>query len=79
MMLRRWLVGGIVLLLLSCAMENEEVDREALPTSPEDVCPLLVGSRAPNVTLKTKDGSSVDLSALLVKKPAIMVFYRGGW
>jgi len=79
MRLRRWVVGGIVLLLLSCAMENEEVDGEALPTSPEGVCPLLVGSRAPNVALKTKDGSSVDLSAILSEKPVILVFYRGGW
>ena len=79
MMLRRWLAGGIVLLLLSCAAENEEVDGEALPTSPEDICPILVGYRVPNVTLKTKDGSPVDLSALLAEKPAIMVFYRGGW
>ena len=79
MMLRRWLVGGIALLLLSCAMETEEVDGEALPTSPKDVCPLLVGSRVPNITLKTKDGSPVDLSAILSEKPVILVFYRGGW
>jgi peroxiredoxin len=33
----------------------------------------------PNVTVKTADGSPVSLQALLMQKPAVIVFYRGGW
>ena len=49
------------------------------PTSPQDVCPLLVGMRIPSVTLTTADGSALDLITAVEERPAVLVFYRGGW
>jgi len=31
------------------------------------------------VTVKTADGSPVSLKALVMQKPTIVIFYRGGW
>ena len=50
-----------------------------LPKNPEDVQPLQVGERIPDVKVKTIDGNLVDLVTLLKQKPTILVFYRGGW
>lgn len=42
------------------------------------VCPVLIGTKIPEVTLRAVDGSAVNLSTVL-KKPSVIVFYRGGW
>ncbi len=47
--------------------------------SAESVRPLLLGSKAPAVTLHRLDGSATTLGAELAGKPAVLVFYRGGW
>jgi peroxiredoxin len=33
----------------------------------------------PEVTLRTADGEAFDLSAAVSRKPAVLIFYRGGW
>ena len=43
------------------------------------VHPLLLGSQAPDVALKTLDGKETSLRQQMAGKPAILVFYRGGW
>lgn len=55
------------------------IDRTQIRDRAEDVTPLLNGATVPNVTVKTADGSPVSLQALLMQKPAVIVFYRGGW
>ena len=55
------------------------IDRTQIRDKAEDVTPLLNGTMAPNVTVKTADGSPVSLRALLMQKPSVIVFYRGGW
>lgn len=45
----------------------------------EDICPLLIGENMPNATLKDGLGRNVDLLSTLDEKPAVLVFYRGGW
>ncbi len=50
-----------------------------LPISAEDVCPILVGTTVPKLTLTTASGSPFDLNAAIAKKPAVLIFYRGGW
>ncbi len=54
----------------------------AAPTaaaSAGDICPLLIGSPVPEVTVKTVAGESFDLNAAIGSKPTILIFYRGGW
>jgi len=55
------------------------VDRSIIRDSAEDVTPILNGTTVPKATVKTADGSTVSLQALLMQKPSVVVFYRGGW
>jgi peroxiredoxin len=55
------------------------VDRAQIRENAEDVTPILNGTIVPKATVKTADGSPVSLQALLMQKPSIVVFYRGGW
>lgn len=61
------------------AVQANAFDRAVIADSAENVTPILNGSTVPNVMVKTADGSPVSLPALLMQKPAVIVFYRGGW
>jgi peroxiredoxin len=50
-----------------------------VPSSPQDVCPVLTGASIPAVTLRTADGEVFDLSEAVRQQPSVLVFYRGGW
>ncbi|MGD9583512.1 MAG: peroxiredoxin-like family protein [Lysobacterales bacterium] len=50
-----------------------------LAASATEVRPLLLGSAVPEVKLQTVDGADTTLKTLLAGKPAVLVFYRGGW
>lgn len=47
--------------------------------SAEAVQPVLTGTTAPPVTLKTVDGEEFNLRAEAKRGPLALVFYRGGW
>ncbi len=40
---------------------------------------LKVGDSIPDVTLRTVEDKEVRLRKLVSDKPAVLVFYRGGW
>lgn len=44
----------------------------------EDVSPLLIGEKIPNVELATIDGTKIETDKILSKKTVVIV-YRGGW
>ncbi len=50
-----------------------------IAASPNQVHPLLLGTQLPDVALKTLDGKETTLWKQMDGKPAILVFYRGGW
>lgn len=50
-----------------------------LAAGPTAICPLLLGSAAPDAALQTVDGQATTLGKALAGKPAVLVFYRGGW
>jgi len=50
-----------------------------VPTVATEVRPILIGSALPKITLKDAAGKTVDLNASIGAKPAVLVFYRGGW
>jgi hypothetical protein len=52
---------------------------ESVPKSPENVCPKLNGMKIPELALKNTDGADIDLTPAIRTKPALLVFYRGGW
>ena len=47
--------------------------------SAEEIRPLLVGTKIPAAKLITSDGEPLDLNETVKKKPAVLMFYRGGW
>jgi peroxiredoxin len=49
-----------------------------LPSKPEDIAPLLIGEKIPNLSLTTAFGKAVT-TQVLFSKPTVLVFYRGGW
>jgi len=69
----------ISVFLITLSFNTSALDRTAVATTAEDVTPLLNGQSIPNVTLKTADGAPVSLQALIMQKPSIVLFYRGGW
>ncbi len=52
---------------------------DEIAASATEVHPLLLGSQAPDIDLKTLDGKDTTLWKQMDEKPAILVFYRGGW
>jgi peroxiredoxin len=50
-----------------------------LAASADQIRPVLLGSKLPEVTLTTLSGKATTLKAQVAGKPAILVFYRGGW
>jgi peroxiredoxin len=50
-----------------------------VPLSPQDIHPLAVGDSVPDGTLTTLAGKRVSLKTLIVQKPTVLIFYRGGW
>lgn len=61
------------------SFQSFALDRTTIKEKAEDVTPLLNGMSVPNVVVETADGSPVSLQALLMQKPTVIVFYRGGW
>jgi len=45
----------------------------------DDIHPLLVGTKVPDVFLNDVKGKQVKLYSLLEQKPTVLIFYRGGW
>ena len=60
----------------------DAVEEKPLPQSAGQVRPVLVGAALPPAVLPGDDAShwvNFDLGAAVAEKPAVLVFYRGGW
>lgn len=66
-------------LLLCAAFSSYAIERDTIAESAQDVTPLLNGMIAPHTTLQTPAGAPVSLKAVLMNKPTLILFYRGGW
>jgi hypothetical protein len=67
------LVAGGLVLLGPQGSEAEDV------SSAEEVSPILVGTTAPEGTVRTEDGKAVTLGSLRGGEPTVLVFFRGHW
>ncbi|MBK7625617.1 MAG: AhpC/TSA family protein [Bacteroidales bacterium] len=45
----------------------------------EDISPLLIGEKIPDISLISTAGNQETLAAITGGKPSILLFYRGGW
>lgn len=52
---------------------------DSVANAPELVRPLLNGMKIPALTLRDSTGAAFDLTSSIEARPAIVVFYRGGW
>lgn len=50
-----------------------------LPNKAEDISPLLIGEKVPEVEITALSGSAVHLTEQVKAKRAVVIFYRGGW
>jgi len=64
---------------LSATVQAQTPSGGDVADSPQAIRPLLIGSTVPEVTLKTGDGTDIDLRAATGKQPTILIIYRGGW
>ncbi len=64
----------IVLLCLLCSSTNAQ-----LPATANEVCPLLIGNTLPDVAVKNIKSEEVNITSITKGKPAVIIFYRGGW
>ncbi|WP_412972627.1 peroxiredoxin-like family protein [Glaciecola sp. MF2-115] len=77
--MKKWLVMAALSMLAVVSTSAMSLDRTIIADKAENVTPILNGTMAPNVTLKTADGAPVSLQAMLMQKPTVVIFYRGGW
>jgi peroxiredoxin len=68
------ITAAIVAMTLASGLTAAET-----PLRPEDICPILVGEKVPDLVLRDMKGKTFDLSAAFAAKPTILIFYRGGW
>ena len=65
------MLSGLVLMVYSISAQ--------IPERAEDISPLLIGETIPDVVLKAPDAIDHSISDILSEKPAVILFYRGGW
>ena len=65
--------------MISAVGIHVESHGNSVPTNAEEIRPLLVGQKLPNLTLRTPENSEINLNDEIAKKPTVLIFYRGGW
>lgn len=65
---------AVLMLTLATAAPAAE-----LAAGADQVRPILMGSKLPDVAVRTLSGEATTLARQVGGKPAILVFYRGGW
>lgn len=71
-------IVGFAVYEIAEAAPRERMD--ALPSSPELVVPLTLGSTMPaNIMVRNLEGEAFALSREVLRRPSILIFYRGGW
>ena len=63
-----------LLLVLSASAARAEIAASA-----EETSPLAAGVAAPAFTVRDADGSDFDFEPGALERPAMLIFYRGGW
>ncbi len=48
-------------------------------SSAEDICPILIGTELPEITLETADKQLFNLNEAVFQKSTVLIVYRGSW
>jgi peroxiredoxin len=70
---------GKFYLLIVAGMLAGQALMAQLPEKAEDISPLLIGEKIPELTLTALDGKTIGTQAVLNGKPSVILVYRGGW
>ncbi|WP_130735789.1 peroxiredoxin-like family protein [Flavobacterium sp. J27] len=65
-------VFTIIVFTLMVSLQAQIADK------PENIAPLLIGEKIPNVELRDVNGKKVATNSLFAKK-TVLIMYRGGW
>jgi cytochrome oxidase Cu insertion factor (SCO1/SenC/PrrC family) len=68
----------ITILLLSLGSQAA-ADSTKVANAPDQICPILIGSSLPAITVQDLEGKSFDLNKAIAKKPTVLIYFRGGW
>ena len=68
----------IAILLLSLGSQAA-ADSTKVANAPDQICPILIGSSLPAITVQDLEGKSFDLNKAIAKKPTVLIYFRGGW
>jgi peroxiredoxin len=71
--------GFVGLFFLSTLGSDAWAVNTNIPVSATDVHPLAVGQTVPDGSLMTIAGKKVNFQSLIIQKPSVVIFYRGGW
>jgi peroxiredoxin len=66
-------------ILVTLLLQIAAIAAAEIAPSADKVQPLLIGQMAPKATLQSIDGKSLSIEQIQAGKPAVIVFYRGGW
>lgn len=69
----------ILFTTVKITLAGEPAIHNNVAPSAVEICPLLIGAPVPAVTLTTINGEPFTLKLTVTKKPAVLIFYRGGW
>lgn len=72
-------ITGVALAAVTMMGIGEVKAQEIYPEKAEDISPLLIGEKIPQVKLTDAIGHIYDLNKAVSSKPTILIFYRGGW
>ena len=78
-MMRHTCIAVSMTFLLLVLINPSAADNPKVANSPNEVCPILVGSQLPTMTLQGLDGKNFDLNKAIAEKPTILIYFRGGW
>lgn len=71
--------AGRCLLAVICFSFLSVANADEVASSAEEINPIMVGDKLPEVALKNTKGKTVKLSGLIQAKPTVLIVYRGGW
>lgn len=73
----RLVILSFVLCLVLCV--GKAASEDGFAPAPDQVRPLLVGHKLPELELISEKGVPFDLAQENKQKPLVVVFYRGHW
>ena len=77
-MIKTFIVSVSLLLSLSLSSLAVSADSQ-IANKADEVRPLLVSQQIPDLNLLDINGKAFSLRKTVAEKPALLIFYRGGW